>query len=192
MGQSRRVVPRRARGRFARADASLLYVEDEPRRPDDHLVARRETGALDPAPVDLHAVGRAEVDDLPVPRRPPSQLRVAARDVRVPENAVALPGAPEDRDRAIQDVAAIVEGHDRTRVHQASARLTAALLTPPLLWLLALTRGRLDEPGLNPELAEPQAVVVLERDLGPREQRIVAPARVLEEVPRELLGERGL
>jgi hypothetical protein len=54
---------------------------------------------------------------------------------------------------------------------------------------LALGRRGLHEAGLDPELAEPQALVGLELDLGPRQQRIVVPAGMLEQVGGELLPE---
>ena len=60
-----------------------------------------------------------------------------------------------------------------------------------LLRSLALADGRLHEPRLDPELAEPKAVVGLEVDLGPGEQRVVVAAGVLEQVGRELLPERA-
>ena len=57
---------------------------------------------------------------------------------------------------------------------------------------LALVGGRLDQPGLDPELAEAQALVGLELDRGPGQQVVAAPARVLEQVAGELLLERAL
>ena len=61
-----------------------------------------------------------------------------------------------------------------------------------LLGRLALARRRLDQPGLDPELAEAQALVGLEVDLGAGEQRVVVAAGVLEQVGGELLLERAL
>ena len=56
----------------------------------------------------------------------------------------------------------------------------------------ALARRRLHQPRLDPELAEPQPLVGLELDLGPGQQVVVAPPRVLEQIARELLLERAL
>src|ERR687898_3308135 len=80
----------------------LLDVEDEPRRPERDLVAGREPRALHPAPVDLHAVRRVEVDYLPVPCRPSPQLGVHPRDVGIAKDAVALPGSSQGRDRPLE------------------------------------------------------------------------------------------
>ena len=44
--------------------------------------------------------------------------------------------------------------------------------------------ARLHQPGLDPELSQPQALVGLELDLGTRQQRVVVAARVLQEVRR--------
>ena len=57
---------------------------------------------------------------------------------------------------------------------------------------LALALRRLHEARLDPELAEAQAVVGLELHLGPREERVVVAARVLQQVGGELLLERAL
>jgi hypothetical protein len=156
-------------------------VEDEPRRSQDDLVARGEPRALDPAPVHLDPVRRAEVDDLPVPRRAAAQLGVAAGDVGVAKHAVALVGAAENADRAIEHVATVVHRDDGAGLDQPCARLAALLLASlllgsgvhhrlpllSLLRLLALARRRLHEPRLDPELAEPQPLVGLQRDLRP-------------------------
>ena len=45
-----------------------------------------------------------------------------------------------------------------------------------------LRRRRLHEPRLDPELAHPQPLVGLERDLGPGQQREALAGRVLEQV----------
>ena len=57
---------------------------------------------------------------------------------------------------------------------------------------LALARRRLHQAGLDPELAEAQALVGLEVDLGASQQRVVVAAGVLEQVARQLLLERAL
>ena len=57
---------------------------------------------------------------------------------------------------------------------------------------LALVRRRLDQPGLDPELAQAQALVGLEGDCGPGQQVVAAPPRVLQQVAGELLLERAL
>ena len=53
--------------------------------------------------------------------------------------------------------------------------------------LLALRLRRLHEPGLDPELAHPQPLVGLERDLGPGQQREALARRVLEQVGGQLV-----
>ena len=134
--------------------------------------------SIDAPVVDLDPVGRAEVDDLPVAGRSATKLGVLAGDVRVGEHAVALARAAEDRHRAVEHVAAIVHGDDRLGADQSAlgaAALPAGLLRGhrvdhrvALLALrgrLALPGRRLDEPGLDPELAEPKALVGLEVDL---------------------------
>src|SRR5918994_125470 len=198
-------VAMRAGGRDGPA-GSLLDVEDEPRRPERALVAGREPRALDPAPVDLHAVRRIEIDYLPVPCRPSPQLGVHPRDVGIAKDAVALPGSSQGGDRPLEHVAPVVERHDRPRVDEARARLAALLRAALLLGrrvhhrpallardgLLALARGRLDEPGLDAELSQPQPLVRLQRYLGARQQRVIAPSRVLQQVPGELLLQRSL
>ena len=165
----------------------------------------REPRAVDEPVVDLDPVGRAPVNDLPVPGRATAKLRMLARDVRVCEHAVASVRATEHGHRPVEHVAAVVQGDDRLGLGQVTARPAplparllgwsavdhrVALLT--LRWLLALARGRLHQPGLNPELAEPQALVGLELDLGARQQRVVVAAGVLEEVARQLLLQRPL
>ena len=84
-----------------------------------------EARGVDLAAVDLDPVGRTEVDDLPVAGRAAAQLGVAARDVRVVEHAVALARAPEDRDRPVEHVAAVVERDDRLGLGQVRGRRAA-------------------------------------------------------------------
>src|ERR687898_1428665 len=182
----------------------LLDVEDEPRRPERDLVAGRQPRALHPAPVDLHAVRRVEVDDLPVPRLSAAQLGVLARDVRITEHAIGLPGPSEDRGRPVEHVAPIVHRDYGARLDQARPRLATLLLLllrgavhhrVPLLalhGLLTLAGRRLDQPGLDPELPQPQAVVRLQRHLGSRQQRVIAPPGMLEQIAGQLLLERAL
>ena len=57
---------------------------------------------------------------------------------------------------------------------------------------LALVGGRLDQPRLDPELAEAQPLVGLELDRRPGQQVVAAAARVLEQVAGQLLLERAL
>ena len=57
---------------------------------------------------------------------------------------------------------------------------------------LSLALRRLDEAGLDAELAEAEALVDLQAHLGPGEERQVVAARVLQEVGGELLLERAL
>ena len=57
---------------------------------------------------------------------------------------------------------------------------------------LALVGGRLDQAGLDPELAEAQALVGLELDRRPGQQVVAAAAGVVEQVAGELLLERAL
>ena len=62
----------------------------------------------------------------------------------------------------------------------------------PWLRRLALVRRRLDQTGLDAELAEAQALVGLELDRGPGQQVVVAAAGVVEQIAGELLLERAL
>ena len=62
----------------------------------------------------------------------------------------------------------------------------------PLARRLALVDRRLDQPCLDPELAEAQALVGLELDRRAGQQIVVAPPGVLEQVTGELLLERAL
>ena len=62
----------------------------------------------------------------------------------------------------------------------------------PCFGRLALVRGRLHQPGLDPELAQPQPLVGVEVDRGPGQQVVAAPPRVLQQVAGELLLERAL
>ena len=184
----------------------LLDVKDEPDGAEDHLVAWTEPRGIDLASVHLHPVGRPEVDDLPVTGRATAQLRVAERDVRVVEHAVALARAPETGNRAVEDVAPVVERDDRLGLGQVGGggaalaglgvlgrhRVDHRVTLLALLGRLALARRRLHQARLDPELAEPQALVGLEPDLGPGQQRVVVAARMLEQVCRQLLLERAL
>ena len=52
--------------------------------------------------------------------------------------------------------------------------------------------GRLDQPGLDPELAEAQPLVRLELDRRPGQQVVAAAAGMVEQVAGELLLERAL
>ena len=52
--------------------------------------------------------------------------------------------------------------------------------------------GRLDEPGLDPELPEPKPLIGLEVHLWPGEQRVVVAPRVLEQIPGQLLLQGAL
>jgi hypothetical protein len=61
----------------------------------------------------------------------------------------------------------------------------------PLRGVLPLTGGRLHQPGLDPELSQPQPLVGLQLDLRARQQRVVVAARVLEQVPGQLLLQRA-
>ena len=63
------------------------------------------------------------------------------------------------------------------RVHHRGAKVA-------LRGLLPLARRRLDEPGLDPELAHPQPLVGLERDFRAGEQREILARGVLEKVRR--------
>src|SRR6266480_1902972 len=90
-------------------DGLLLDVEDEPGRPQGDLVPGCEPGPVDASVVDLDAVGRAQVHDLPVAGGPSSQLRVLAGDVGVGDHAVAIPRAAEHGNRAVEHVSAIVQ-----------------------------------------------------------------------------------
>ena len=144
----------------------------------------------------------------PVAGRRAAQLGVAAGDVGVGEHALGLLRAADRRPRPVEHVAAVVERDDgaggdqrfgrAARVFGAAAvalvhrRVDHRVALLALLRRLALVRRRLDQPGLDPELAEAQALVGLELDRGPGQQVVAAAAGVLEQVAGELLLERAL
>src|SRR4051812_7691420 len=121
---------------------------------------------------------------------------MAARDVGVAKHAFTLLRAADRCLRALEHVAAIPERDDRPRGHQtrlgaapgpalarfalAHRRVDHRVALLALAGALTLALGRLDEAGLDAELAEPQPLVGLELDLGTGQQVIAAPPGVLE------------
>ena len=94
-----------------------------------------------------------------------------------------------------------------SRVPPAEAALGPPPLTPrllgrdgvdhrvpllPLRRLLALARRGFDQARLDAELAQAEPIIGLEVDLGAGEQRVIVPARVLEQIAGELLLQRAL
>ena len=153
---------------------SVLDVEREVGRPDLDVVAGTEAGGVDLAAVHLDAVGRSEVGDLPVARRVAAKLGVLARDVRVGQDAVALPRAAERRRPGRRGRSGGRRARrspwsrSDARCASGAARLLLGLrrhLVDHRVALLALRRRLalalrgLDEPGLDSELAEAQALV---------------------------------
>src|SRR5204863_9302562 len=148
------------------------------------------------APVDAHAVGRAQVGDGPaVAHR--AQLGVAARDVRVGQHDVALAAAP-DGGAAGPHRVALALGQQHSTAAAGAARVLKLLLGAgggrvdhrvPVVGLLhGLGRGA-HEPRLDPELAQAQALVGVEGDLRAADERELLAAGVLEQVGRELVGD---
>ena len=128
-----------------------------------------------------------------------------ARDVRVLEDAVAFLRAPEGRAGGVQDVAAVVHGHDGAGVHVGGVgaalglrllglgrRVDHRVALLALRGLGALALRRADQAGLDPELAEAQAIVLVEADDGAGQKVVLVAASVLEQVSAQLLGQRGL
>src|SRR4051812_6883991 len=190
------------------AAALLLDVEAEGGGADGDLVAGAEPGRGDAASVDLDPVGGAEVDDLPVAALLAPQLGVAAADVGVGEDALDRLRAPDRRPRPVEDIATVLQRDDSAGGDQRADRLLGPLRPAavalahrrvdhrvplfPLLRRRPLVRGRLHQPRLDPELAQPQPLVGLELDRGPGQQVVTAPPRVLQQVAGELLLERAL
>src|SRR4051812_42601878 len=107
---------------------------------------------------------------------------MAARDVRIVEDDVALPAAPEHRAARADDLrAAAVDAQARLAAPgiRLAQRLRQALRgridhRVPLVALargLVLARRRAYEPRLDPELAQPQGVVRAELDRGAGDER---------------------
>src|SRR5690606_8903977 len=108
----------------------------------------------------------AEILDLPGATLTPAQLGMAARNVRVPNDAVALLGPPDGRDRPIKHIPPPVKSDDspgptlcpsawcrllglgrRGRINHGSALFG-------LTWSLTGSSGRLDQPRLDAKLSE--------------------------------------
>src|SRR5215218_11193838 len=174
----------------------LLQLEGRARRAQlDHVTALERLRALDAAAVDLDAVRRAEVAHDPRAARRP-YLGVLARDVRVVEHDVGVARAPERGAARAEQLGAPADPQPggaaarvglaqrlgdpvRRRVDHRVALLARAGCDP-----LVLVRPH--EPRLDPELAEPQALVGLERDLGRRQQRHALAPGVFEQVAGQL------
>jgi hypothetical protein len=158
----------------------------------------------DAAAVDLHPVGGAEVHGGPAALAA-AQLDVTAGDVGIGHDHVAFPAPAHHNPVAPQDVAATL-AHEQ-RLAAAQLRLEALgravgrvdhgvaevarrgrHLGPAGVLLL----GPSEELRLDAELAERQAVVGVELDLGPARQREALLAAVLEQVVGQLLAQRRL
>src|SRR5215218_26428 len=103
----------------------LVELEGQVRHADRDPVAGAQTGVAHPAAVDLHAVRRAEVHHGPAVLAP-SQLGVAAGDVWVADDHVALAATADDDAAAAQDVAPAVADQQRLTTierHLERARL---------------------------------------------------------------------
>src|SRR5829696_6900736 len=177
----------------------LLQLEGRARRAQlDHVTALERLRALDAAAVDLDAVRRAEVAHDPRAARRP-YLGVLARNVRVVEHDVGVARAPERGAARAEELGAPADPQPggaaarvglaqrlgdpvRRRVDHRVALLARAGCDP-----LVLVRPH--EPRLDPELAEPQALVGLERDLGRRQQRHALAPGMLQQVARQLATE---
>jgi hypothetical protein len=177
-------------------ERQVAYADRDP-------VAGLQLRVADAAPVDLHAVGGAEVDGRPAALAA-AQLDVAARHVRIVDHDVALAAAPDHDALAAQDVAPALGDQQRLaavgdRVELARgavgrvdhrvaevARRRAGLGRLPLALRLA------EQLGLDAKLPHGQPLVCVELDLRPARQRERLLARVLEQVVGQLLAQRGL
>src|SRR2546426_6485291 len=83
-----------------RLSRTLIDVEPEARGAHGYLVSRGEPTGSHPLAVHADAVGRFEIDDVPVPPAK-LQLEVAPRHVGVVEDVVAALAPADDRTRAV-------------------------------------------------------------------------------------------
>src|SRR3954468_22058245 len=182
----------------------LAELEGDAGRAELDVVAVGEDlRAVDLDPVDGHAVRRAEVVEHPA-AAPGPDLRVAAGDVRVAEDDLALARAPEHGAAGLDGEALAVQAHPGRALPGAGAlleRLGQALggrvdhgVARVALGgtVVALLAARVDEAGLDAELAELEPVVGLEVDRRAGEQGEPLPARVLEQIAGELPAQRAL
>src|SRR5215217_3896995 len=158
----------------SRAKGLLLLEADGRRAELDGVAGLERLGALDAAPVDLDAVGRAEVLDDPGPAAGP-HLGVAAGHVLVGEHDVALPRAADHaaagaQHRGLALVAQLgrpapVVGLAQRLGEPLGGRVDHRVALVALAGRLRLVLGGADEPGLDAELTEAQPVVGAEADL---------------------------
>src|SRR3954468_23567134 len=151
--------------------------------------------AADPAPVKLDPVGGAEVIDDPRPARGP-HLGVVAGDVGIVEHDVGVARAAEPRARGTEYDRAALRPQPRRpapviglaqRLRDAVGhRVDHRVALIALARMLFFMRGRAHEPRLDAELAQPQALVGLERDLRLRHEVDPLAPRVLEQVSGQL------
>src|SRR5918999_2295418 len=180
-----------------------VELEGEVGDADRDPVAGVQLGVAHTAAVDLHSVRGPEVHGRPAPL-PAPQLDVAPRDVRIGHDNIAFPAAADQNPVAAQDVAAAL-AHQQSlapvelrlepmrravgRVHHRVAEVPGRRSHLPAGGLLLRAAEQLR---LDPELAELEAVVRVELDLGPAGQGEALLAAVLQQVVRQLLAEGRL
>src|SRR5204862_4835225 len=104
------------------SSARLVKLEGQFGQSERDSVARLELGAVHPPPVHLDAVGRAEVRDDPAPSVA-AQLGVAAGDVGVGDDDLALAASPQQHVVPGQDAAAPIPDEQGARSVACSALL---------------------------------------------------------------------
>src|ERR1044072_2690776 len=130
---------------------------------------------------------------------------MVARDIGVAQDAVGVARTPDRRARTVEPIAPVIDDDDSAaddfgasgRTLRRPLRLMHGGVDHrvPFLTLagrLALVRGWLDQPRLNPELPQPQALLGLKSDRRPSQEVITAASGVLQQVAGELLLERTL
>ena len=115
---------------------------------DLQLLAAREHRLLDPAPVDVGAVGGAEVADAQAAGRLGPQLGVVARGLLVTDDEVAALHAAEDEPPCSAGISTVrpASAPDRTLSHTAPAHMATASAPRSLRSFTCSCRGRTGWP----------------------------------------------
>ena len=197
-GRGRRGSRTSARRRRGRASAGLLQLEGRVGGAELDHVARLERLRRRSIRRPLTLTPLVEPRSRTVHEPPDGRISACLRETLAssttmshsrerPSTAPAEPSssvAPVDA----QPRAARAAGPARAAAPRAARRWSRPSCGPPRAWRgsAAGILVRAHEPRLDAELAEPQPLVGLERDLGRRQQRDPLAARVLEQVARQL------
>src|SRR5579884_826862 len=189
--------------RDGREQRTSLQLEGHSGGAELDLVARPDhLRTVDPAPVDRRAVGRPQIRQHPGAATG-ADLGVLARHVRIAQHHIALaaaterhaggsdhePLAVEQQQSCLNTAARLLHqriGHPlRDAVEQSPTRHVVRRLP-------SRQRRRLDNAQLDPEFAQPEALVGLKLDHRPRQQRQPLAPRILEQITGELGRQRVL